>query len=144
MTLTRGQKFERKGKCKNGRCSAMSSLARCDLNNKSDLLKLHDTCPNNKWFCQKMITFSPKQFQMEGSGFKSKLHKFFKGTQTAWNKFVKPALNTASPYFGMAVAAKTENPEIGKGTGNILKSISGGKFLSLTDLRGNGLRSKVM
>ena len=44
----------------------------------------------------------------------------------------------------MAVGAKTRNPKIAQATTNILKSISGGKRLSLTDLHGNGLRLKVM
>ena len=50
----------------------------------------------------------------------------------------------ASPYIGMAVSAKTKNPEIGQATANILKSISGGKILSLTDMHGRGLRLKIM
>ena len=33
----------------------------------------------------------------------------------------------------MAVGAKTKNPKVGQATTNILKSISGGKVLSLTD-----------
>ena len=44
----------------------------------------------------------------------------------------------------MPVTAKTKNPKVGQATTNILKSISGGKTLSLTDLHGNGLRLKVM
>ena len=44
----------------------------------------------------------------------------------------------------MAISAKTKNPKIGAATTNILKSISGGKILSLTDLSGRGLRLKVM
>ena len=44
----------------------------------------------------------------------------------------------------MATTAKTKNPEIGKDTGNILKSISGGKILGLTDMHGRCLRVKVM
>ena len=44
----------------------------------------------------------------------------------------------------MAVSAKTKNPKIGQATTNILKSISGGKILSLTDIHGNDLRLKVM
>jgi len=53
-------------------------------------------------------------------------------------------LDIASPHIGMAVGAKTRNPKIGAATTNILKSISGGKILSLTDMQGNGLRLKVM
>ena len=44
----------------------------------------------------------------------------------------------------MAVAAKTKNPKIGQSTGNILKSLTGGKILSLTDMHGRGLRLKVI
>ena len=44
----------------------------------------------------------------------------------------------------MAVSAKNKTPQVGQATTNILKSISVGKILSLTDLLGNGLRLKVM
>ena len=44
----------------------------------------------------------------------------------------------------MAVSEKTKNPKIGQATTLILKTISGGKVLSLTDMHGNGLRLKVM
>ena len=64
------------------------------------------------------------------------MKKIFKGNQTAWKKLLKPAVNIASPYIGMAVSAKTKNPQIGKATSDILKSISGGKILSLTDMHG--------
>ena len=50
----------------------------------------------------------------------------------------------AGPDIGMAVSAKTKNPKNGQATADILKSISGGKVLSLTDMHGNGLRLKVM
>ena len=62
----------------------------------------------------------PIQFQLEGGSIKSKLQKNFKGSQTAWNKFLKPALNIASPYIGMAVSARTKNPQIGQATSDIL------------------------
>ena len=75
---------------------------------------------------------------------KNKLQKIFRGTQTARNKFLKPAVNVAAPFIGMAVSAKTKNPKVGAATTNILKSISGGKILSLTDIHENGLRLKVM
>ena len=63
------------------------------------------------------------------------MKKSFKGSQKAWNSFLKPAVNTMAPVISMAV---------GQATTNILKSISGCKFLSLTDMHGNGLRLKVM
>ena len=44
----------------------------------------------------------------------------------------------------MTVGAKTKNPKVAAATTKILKSISGGKNLSLTDMHGNGLRLKVM
>ena len=58
-------------------------------------------------------------------------------------KFLKPAINAKSPIIGMAVSAKTKNPKVGAATTNILKSISGGKILSFTDIDGRGLRLKV-
>ena len=82
---------------------------------------------------------------LEGGSIKRKLQKIFKGTQTAWNKFLKPAVNVAAPFIGMAVSAKTRNPKVGQATTNVLKSFSGGKILSLTDMHsGAGLRLRVM
>ena len=69
---------------------------------------------------------------LEGGSIKSKLKKIFKGTEKAWNSFLKPALNLAAPAIGMAVSANTKNPKVGQATTNILKSISGGKVLILT------------
>ena len=57
---------------------------------------------------------------------------------------MKPVVNMAAPFIGMAVSAKTKNPKVGQATTNTLKSISEGKILSLTDLHGNGLRIKVL
>ena len=71
------------------------------------------------------------------------MKKIFEGSQTAWNKFLKPAVNVAAPFNGMAVIAETNNPKVEQATTKILKSISGGKILSLTDMHGNGLRIKV-
>ena len=142
--MTRAEDFIKNAKCSDGHRSAMSNSAWCDLNKNCTVLKLHDMYHNPKCKCQKQITFSPKQFQLEVGSIKSRLQKIFKGTQTAWHKFLKPALNIASPYIGMAVSARTKNPKIGAATTNILKSISGGKILSLTDMHGNGLRLGVM
>ena len=64
------------------------------------------------------------------------MKKIFKGSQTAWNKFLKPAVNVAAPFIGLAVSAKTKNPKVGQATTNNLKSIPGGKILSLTDMHG--------
>ena len=44
----------------------------------------------------------------------------------------------------MAVGANSKNKQVGEATTNILKSLTGGKVPSLTDMHGNGLRLKVM
>ena len=142
--MRRAQNFKQKGKCSKNHCSSMSNSAWTDLYSKGNILKLHDKCPNPKCGCQKIFTFTPHQYMLEGGSIESKLQKTFKGTQSAWNIFLKPALNMASPYIGMVVSAKTKNPKIVQATTNILKSISGGKILSLTDMHGRGLRLRVM
>ena len=38
----------------------------------------------------------------------------------------------------------TKNPQSAQVTSNILKSLTGGKLLNLTDMHGNGLRLRVM
>ena len=138
------ENFIKNAKCKHGHRSAMSNSARCDFDKVCTILKLHDKCHNPKWNCQKQINFTPKQFQLEDVSNKSKLQKFFKGTQTAWYKFLKSVVNVAAPFIGMAVIAKTKNPKVGAATTNILKRISGGKLLNLTDLHGKCIRLKVM
>ena len=55
----------------------MSNKAWCDLKRKGDILKLQGMYPNPKCKCQKQITFTPRQFQFEGVGFKNqKIWKF--------------------------------------------------------------------
>ena len=103
----------------------MSNSAWCDLNNNCTLLKLHVMCHNPKCNCQKQITFRPRQFQFEGVPIKSKFQKIFRGTQTAGNKFLKPAVNVAASFIGMVVGVKTENPKVAHATTKILKSIQG-------------------
>ena len=141
--MTRGEDFIKRGKCSKNHCSSLSNSAGTGLNSKGNILKLHDKCPIPKCGCQKIITFTPHQYMLEGGSIKSKLQKIFKGTQTAWNKFLNPAINATAPLIGMAVSAKTKNPKVGQATTNFLKSISGGRILSLTDMHGRGLRLKV-
>ena len=81
---------------------------------------------------------------LEGGSIRSKLQKNFKGTQTAWNKFIKPDLKMATPLLSAAVAAKTKNLQSTQVANSILKLLTGGKILSLTDMHGRGLRLKVM
>ena len=122
----------------------MSNSAWCDLNKNCTVLKLHDMCHNPKCICQKQITFSRNQFQLEGGGFKNTMKKIFKGSQTAWKNIIRPGLKMATPLISAAVAAKTKNPQSAQVTNSILKSLTGGKILSLTDMLGNGLRLKVL
>ena len=122
----------------------MSNQAWTDLNSQGIILKLHDKCPNPKCGFQKIITFTPHQYMLEGGSIKSKLQKIFKGTQKAFDKFLKPVINTTAPFIGMAISAKIKNPKIGQATTNISKSLTGGKVLSLTDMHGRGLRLKLM
>ena len=105
----------------------MSISAWCDLNKTCTVLKLLDMCHNPKCNCQKQITFTPEQFQLEGGSIKSKRQKGFKRTKTAWSKVLKPAVNVAATFIGTAVSAKTGNPKVGQATTNVLKNISGGK-----------------
>ena len=142
--MTKGEDFIKNAKCKHGHRAPMTNSAWCDLKKNCTVLTLHDMCHNPKCNCQKQITFTAGQFQLEGNRIKNTMKKKFKGSQTAWNKFLKPAVNVASPFIGMAVSAKTKNPKVGQATTNIIKSISGGKILSLTDMHGRGLRLKVM
>ena len=90
--MTRGEDFIKKGRCKSKHCLTMLNSAWCDLNSKGDILKLHDKCPNPKCNCQKIITFTPHQYMLEGGSFKSKLQKFFRATKKAWDSFIEPGL----------------------------------------------------
>ena len=118
--MTGAKIFFKNAKCKHGHRAPMSKIAWSDLTKHCNVLKIHDTYHYPKCMCQKQITFTPKQFQLEGGSIKSKLKAIFKGTKTTWDKFLKPALNIASPYIGMAVSAKTKNPKVGQAMANNL------------------------
>ena len=81
---------------------------------------------------------------MGGAGFKNTMIRKFEASQKAWDKFLKPTVNTLAPVIGLAVGAKNKNPRVGQATTNILESISSGIILSLTDIHGNGLRLWLM
>ena len=142
--MTRGEDFVEKEKCSKNHCSSMSTSAWTDLNSQGIIWKLHDKCPNPKCNCQKIITVTPDQNMLEGGSIKSKLQKIFRGTKKAWDSFIKPGLKTATPLISAAVAAKTKNLQSAQVANSILKSLAGGKILSLTDMHGHGLRLKVM
>ena len=115
-------------KCTHSHQSTMSDSACCYLNKDCTVLKLHDMGYNPKCNCQKQITFTPRQFQLEGGSVKSKLQNFFTGTQTAGNDFLKPGLKMATPLVSAAIAAKTNNPQSAQLTSNIIKSLTSGKI----------------
>ena len=142
--MTRREDFVKNAKFSHGHRSTMSNSAWCDLNKNCTNLKQHDMCHNPKCNCEKQITFSPKQFQLEGAGFKIQRKKNFKGSQTAWSKILKPMIKALAPVIGMAVGANKKNRQVGQATTNILKSLTVGKILSPTDIDGNGLRLKVV
>ena len=140
--LFAGEKSQKSAKSKN-HSSPMSNLSWCDLNNKGNLLKVHDMCPYHKCECQKQLTFTPNQFQLEGAGFKNTIKRNFKGTEKVWNNFNKPGLKEGSPIVSAGVAAQTKNPQVAETTSNNSRSLTGGKVISLTDVYGLGLRLKV-
>ena len=43
----------------------------------------------------------------------------------------------------MVVGAEGENKQVGAATNNLIKSLTGGKILSVTDMHGRGLILKV-
>ena len=88
--------------------------------------------------------FTPIQFQLEGSGVEDTMRKIFKRTEKMWNNFIKPGLQVATPNLSAGVGANTKNPQSAQLMSDILKSLTGGKVLSLTDVHGNGLGLKVM
>ena len=66
------------------------------------------------------------------------------GDKKAWSSFIKPGLKMALPLISAAVAAKTKNSQSARITNDIIKSLTKGRILGLTDMQGNGLRLKVM
>ena len=105
-------------------------------------MKLQDEC--FKCYCQTIITFTPHQFKLEGGPMKNKQQKYLKGTKKAWDSFIKPGSKMATALISAAVAAETMNPQSAQVTKSILKSLTEGKILSLTDMHGRGFRLKVM
>ena len=75
--MTRGEDFIKNAKCSHRHRTPMSNSAWCDLNKICTVLKLHDMCYNPKCKCQKQITFSRKQFHLEGGSIKRKLKSIF-------------------------------------------------------------------
>ena len=87
---------------------------------------------------------TPRQFQLEGIEFENTMKTLFKGTEKSSHMFIKPGLKIATPSISGVVAAKTENPQSAQITSSVLKSLTGGEVLGLTDVHGNGLGIKVL
>ena len=85
---------------------------------------------------------TPRRFQLEGARFKNKIQSYFRGTKLAWYKILKPAVNAAPPFIAMADGANTKNPQVAGYSTSLLKSISGGKVSSLTDMHGNLIKRR--
>ena len=81
---------------------------------------------------------------LEGGSIKNKNKSVFGGTKKAWDSFIEPGLKMATPLTSSAIGAKTKNPQSAQITSNILRSLTGGKNLSVTDLHGIVLRLKFM
>ena len=82
---------------------------------------------------------------LEGGSIKSKLQKIFRGTKKTWDSFIKPGSKMVTPLISAAKAAETKNPQSAQVANTILKSLTGGKILSLTDMHsGAGLSLRVM
>ena len=75
--MRKGTDSEKRGKCKHRHCSPMSNSAWGNLNSNGDILKLHAMWSKPDCNCQKQVSFTPKQFHLERSGFKSKLPRTF-------------------------------------------------------------------
>ena len=84
-------------------------------------MKLHDKCPNPKGGCQKIMTFTPHQYMLEGGSIKSKLQNVFRGTRKAWDSFIKTGLKMATPLISATVSAKTKNTQSAQVTNSVLK-----------------------
>ena len=119
--MTKGEDFIKRGKSKNNHCSSMSKSAWTDLNSKCNMLKLHDKCPNPKRGCQKINTFTPHQYMLEGGSIKSKLQKIFRGTKKVSDRFIEPGLKMATPLISAAVASQTKNPPSAQVKNSVLK-----------------------
>ena len=90
--MTQGGNFMKKGRCKSNHCSSMSNSAWCDLKSKVDALKLQDLCYITKCESQKQITFTPRQFQLEGAGFKNTMKKYSKEVKKLGARFLNQQL----------------------------------------------------
>ena len=64
--MTKEEDVIERGKSENNHCSSMLSSAWTELTIKGNILKLHEKYPNPKGNCQKIITFTPHRYMLEG------------------------------------------------------------------------------
>ena len=91
---TKGEKLQKSAKCKNKQSSPISKTAWIDLNSKWDILNLHDLCGKDVCKYPKTICYTPKQFEMEGAGFKKKRKRYSKVVRKLGTLF----LNQLQPH----------------------------------------------
>ena len=60
---------------------------------------MNDKCFESKFNCQKQITFTPRQQQLEGPGFKNIFQKKSERTLCTWIRLLKPAVNVAAQFI---------------------------------------------
>ena len=51
-----------------------------------------------------------------------------------WNNFIEPRFEKTSSNISAVDAAETKSPQVTANNSKILRSMEGGKFLSLTDI----------
>ena len=101
--MTKGNHFEKRGKCKHGNCCLIGKAAWTDLTNDCTVLELHNMCVRSGCKCQKQLKTSPKLYMLDSGSIEFRLKKKSNGTGNAWNKFLKPVLKIASPYIPILV-----------------------------------------
>ena len=62
--MSRYDKFQKRGKCITWSLFYLKcqDKAWTDMNKDNSILKLHDMCANKNCNCQKMLTFTPRQY----------------------------------------------------------------------------------
>ena len=101
-------------------------------------------CVKSGCKCQKQLTFSPEQYQLEGGSIENKMEKFLQRDGKNLEKTFRTGFENSMTMYRAAISVKRKRQhKIGEATSTILKSISGGKILSSTDMLANGLIFEV-
>ena len=71
-------------------------------------------CPNSECNFRKQVNFTPRHFQLEGTGFEIKVIKnFLKGLKKQVKRFFQPMLNVTAPFIRMAFGSRSKNAKVG-------------------------------